>query len=85
MTSYHVEWADDALDMLADIWRRASNRAAVNAAQNQIDALLARDPYNCGQEVHEGLYQLFEPPLKVSYSINQAQKSVEVSAVRYIP
>ncbi len=85
MTPYHVEWTDAALDMLADIWMQTSNRAAVNAAQNQIDTLLARDPYSYGQDVHEGLYQLLEPPLKVSNSIDPAQKSVEISAVSYVP
>jgi hypothetical protein len=39
MTLFRVEWKDAALDMLADIWMQAINRAAVNAAQTQIDAL----------------------------------------------
>ncbi len=85
MTPYHVDWTDDALDMLADIWMQSNNRAAINAAQNRIDALLARDPHSYGQDVHEGLYQLLDPPLKVSYSIDETQKSVEVSAVSYVP
>lgn len=85
MTSYVVDWTDAALDMLADIWTQASNRSAVNAAQNHIDALLARDPLGGGQPLGEGLYKLVVPPLKVFYSVDPAKKTVEVSVVSYIP
>jgi plasmid stabilization system protein ParE len=85
MTPYHVDWTDAALDMLADIWTQATNRAAVNAAQNQIDALLARDPSGYGQLRSEGLYKLIEPPLVVFFAIDEAQKVVEISDVWYAP
>jgi plasmid stabilization system protein ParE len=49
MTPFVVDWTDDALDMLADIWSQATNRSAVTAASNQIDRLLARDPFGHGQ------------------------------------
>ena len=60
MTPCHVEWTDAALDMLSDIWTQATNRGAVNAATNRIDALLARDPIGYGQLRSEGLYRLVE-------------------------
>jgi plasmid stabilization system protein ParE len=85
MTPFLVDWTDAALDMLADIWTQAANRAAVNRAQGQIDTLLARDPLGCGQHLSEGLYQLIAPPLTVFYSIDQAKKAVIVSAVWYTP
>jgi plasmid stabilization system protein ParE len=85
MTPFRVDWTDAALDMLADIWTQAVNRASVNAAQNQIDALLARDPIGNGKHLSEGLYKLVVPHLTVSYSVDQAKKTVEVSAVRYTP
>lgn len=85
MTPFIVDWTDDALDMLADIWTQAANRAAVNAASNQIDRLLARDPFGRGQLVHEGLYKLTEPPLTAFYSVDPTHRSVEVSAVSYTP
>lgn len=85
MTPFVVDWTDDALDMLADIWKQAMNRQSVTAASNQIDRLLARDPLGHGQPVHEGLYKLTVPPLTVFYSVDQAKKTVEVSAVSYTP
>jgi hypothetical protein len=85
MTPFLVDWTDDALEMLADIWTQAANRPAVNTASDQIDAFLARDPIGHGKAVREGLYKLTVPPLMAYYSVDQAQKSVEVSAVRYLP
>ncbi|HTU19570.1 MAG TPA: hypothetical protein VMG10_16030 [Gemmataceae bacterium] len=55
MTPFRVDWTDDALDMLADIWTQATNRPAVTAAANQIDHLLTHDPLGQGQPAHEGL------------------------------
>jgi plasmid stabilization system protein ParE len=85
MTPFVVDWTDDALDMLADIWTQATHRAAVNAASNQIDRLLARDPFGHGQLAHEELYTIIEPPLTAYYSVDPAHNTVEVSAVRYTP
>jgi hypothetical protein len=69
---------------LADIWMSSSDRAAVNAASNQADRLLARDPYGNGRHVAEGLYQIDCPPLAISYTIDDAQGLVQVEAVREI-
>ena len=85
MTPFLVDWTDEALEMLADIWTQASDRAAVNDAQDYIDAVLARDPLGHGRHLREGLYQLVAWPLTAFYSIDQAKKSVKVSAVWYTP
>lgn len=85
MTPFLVDWTDAALDMLAEIWMQTMNRAAVNAAQNQIDALLASNPIGHGKHLGEGLYKLIVPPLTVFFSVDQAKKTVEVSAVWYTP
>lgn len=85
MTPFLVDWTDDALDMLAGIWTQATNRTAVNAASDRIDQLLARDPIGNGKQMKEGLYKLTVPPLTAYYSVDQANKTVEVSAVRYTP
>lgn len=84
MTPYTVDWTDDAEDALTLIWLQTFD-PAVTAAQAQIDQLLGRDPLGHGRLLHEGLYQLVEPPLTISYSVDQAKKVVEVSAVRYTP
>lgn len=83
MTPYLVDWTDDALDMLADIWTQATNRSSVTAAQNQIDHLLTRDLFGHGQPAHEGLYKITVPPLTAYYSADQVKRTVEVPAVRY--
>jgi plasmid stabilization system protein ParE len=85
MTPFRVDWTDAALDMLADIWTQASDRAAVNDAQDYIDAVLARDPLRHGRHRSEGLYQIIVLPLTALYSIDQAKKIVQVEAVWYTP
>jgi len=84
MTSYTVDWTTDAEDALTLIWLQTYD-PAVTAASNQIDRLLARDPFGHGQPAHEGLYKLTVPPLTAYYAVDQAKKTVEVSAVRYTP
>jgi|GEM_PF-2359711 plasmid stabilization system protein ParE len=84
MTSYTVDWTTDAEDALTLIWLQTHD-PAVTAASNQIDGLLARDPFGYGQPVHEGLYKLTVPPLTAYYSADQVKRTVEVSAVRYTP
>jgi len=84
MTSYTVDWTPDAEDALTLIWLQTYD-PAVTAASDQIDRLLARDPFGQGQLAHEGLYKLTVPPLTAYYSVDSAHNTVEVSAVRYVP
>ncbi len=82
MNPYSVDWTDDALDSLALLWLQAAAPADVNQAQAMIDSLLARAPLHHGTEVSEGLRELTIPPLRVLYSVDDAQRAVEVSSVR---
>ncbi len=84
MISYTVVWTTDAEDALTLIWLQTYD-PAVTAASNQIDRLLARDPFGHGQLAHEGLYKIIELPLTAYYSVDPAHNAVEVSAVRYTP
>ena len=85
MTPFKVDWTEAALDMLADIWTQATDRAAVNAAQNEIDNVLARYPLNRGQHLREGLYKFVAAPLTAFYSVDQTRKIVEIEQVWYTP
>jgi plasmid stabilization system protein ParE len=85
MTPFLVDWTEAALDMLADIWTQASDRPAVNDAQDYIDAVLARDPLHYGRLLSEGLYQIVALPLTAFYSIDKTTKIVKVDAVWYTP
>jgi hypothetical protein len=83
--NYTVDWLTTAEDSLAEAWLQAADPGAVTAAQNQIDRMLARDPINNGQYLHEGLYRIVVDPLTAFYSVSTARRQVEVSEVWYTP
>ncbi len=85
MTPFDVDWIPQALNDLADIWSRASDRNAVTVAAAVIERLLKRDPVHNGHYLSENLYRLDEPPLAVYYTIDAARRSVEVSKVVFRP
>ena len=68
--NFTVVWCPSALRDLADIWNNASDRAAVTAASNCIDRLVARDPMAHGEGREGNLRTLFVPPLAVLYEVN---------------
>lgn len=79
----HGRLGPEAENDLAAIWLSASDPAAVTTAQDQIDDLLERNPIGYGRLLKEGLYQIMFVPLTAFYSIDQAKKIVNVSAVWY--
>jgi hypothetical protein len=85
MNPYQVDWTPEALDDLAGAWLHAADRSKVNAAQDQIDDLLGRDPIGNGSHLNEGLYRVVCPPLTAFYAVDQTRRSVEVSQVCYTP
>ena len=82
MSPFAVIWPREHENELARLWVNASNKAAVAAAANRIDHLLARDPYAYGEDLSEGLYRIVELPLGVYYSIDSIGRAVQVEAVR---
>ena len=82
MNSFRVDWEPAAEDELARIWLRSNDRQAVTTAQAQADRLLGFDPLNHGRHLSEGLYCIDVPPLVVTYSVDTANRQVEVSWVR---
>lgn len=74
---YDVKWDDDALDKLADLWMRASDRDAIRDAANQVDRELAWSPETKGNDFY-GDRLLVISPLQVSYSIDPARGRVTV-------
>lgn len=82
MNRYRVEWEPAAEDELARIWLRSSDPQAVTLAQAQADQLRARDPIAHGRHLSEGLYRLDMPPLVLTFTINAADRLVEVTWVR---
>jgi hypothetical protein len=77
---YTVVWDDDASDRLADIYNRASDKAAVTAASNTIDRLLKNDPDRKGRPLN-GTRFLTVPPLTVVYTVSPDDRLVRVQSV----
>jgi hypothetical protein len=86
VVKYSVDWKQEALEELADIWNHARDPDQVTEASNEIDRFLERDPFAVG-ESREGAYRvLFVEPLGVTYEIRSAAHEVIVArAWRYKP
>jgi hypothetical protein len=82
MNQFGVEWDPAAEDELARLWLQSSDPAAITAAQAQADRLLSQDPIKYGRHLSEGLYCIEVPPLVLTYTIDQANRLVEVTWVR---
>lgn len=54
-----VRWKQSALDRLAELWLKAVDREAVNAAVLEIDRLLSSDPHAAGESRSENVRVLF--------------------------
>ena len=53
---YTVIWRDTALQQLATIWMASTDRAAVNRAVDDVDAELADDPDQKGDDYYGDRY-----------------------------
>lgn len=85
MNNFVPEWLPASEQELARIWMFADDPQSVTVAQAQIDRLLTRNPLGVGQPLPEGLFKLTVSPLTVFYSVDSAQRTVEVSWVWYTP
>ena len=77
---FTVSWHPLAEDELADIWLRSSDRAALTQAANYIDHVLATDPLSQGEEFY-GDRLLVALPLAVTYTVSEADRSVQILQV----
>jgi plasmid stabilization system protein ParE len=82
MTRYTVVWSLRAQNRLAQLWTDASDKKAVSAAANAIDALLAVDPQTKGTPLNENLRALAIPPLHVLFTVYELDRIVRVASVR---
>jgi plasmid stabilization system protein ParE len=76
--NYTVVCKPDAEALLADIWMRAPDRAAVSRAAHAIEQLLGRAPHDQGESREEGFRVCFEPPLGVTYYVSEDDRRVEI-------
>ncbi|HEV3006070.1 MAG TPA: hypothetical protein VGX78_16495 [Pirellulales bacterium] len=84
MNRFTVVWLQGAQDDLAELWINARDRSAVSAATRLIDIELSRDAPTKGVELHEGLHAFFAPPLRVLFTVDEADCVVEVVRVRLL-
>ncbi len=75
---YTVSWSPSAERELADIWNKASDRAEITAAANEIDADLARDPLTLGEARGGHTRIVFVTPLAVLFDVEETDQSVRV-------
>lgn len=82
MTRYTVVWVESARDELADIWINSADRDAIVAATQAVDGMLAEEPAERGNHLSEGLRSLFVPPLRVIFTVRDADRIAEILKVR---
>lgn len=78
---FTVHWLPNALNKLAEVWLKASDKDAVTQAVHRLDMRLQHDPR--GQsESRDGLDRiLLEPPLGVFFRIDATGQAVYVQTV----
>lgn len=77
---YAVVWRDTALQQLAAIWMASTDREAVNSAVDEIDAELANDPDQKGEDYFGDRYVL-NPVLWTLYHTYSDDLTVHVLQV----
>ncbi len=66
---------------MADLWTAGPDRAAIAAAADEIDNLLARDPTAVGESRTGTRRLLFRGPLAALIDVRAAERTVYVLAV----
>jgi len=75
---FRVAWEPSATDQFAAICVAHPNRwNDINAADNEIDKQLQRDPLKYSEAISEGLWRIISDPLAVYFSIAGNQVNVE--------
>jgi mRNA-degrading endonuclease RelE of RelBE toxin-antitoxin system len=81
VTRYAVVWHQEAQHGLARLWLDAPDRTAISQATEAVDQDLRADPAAKGALVAEDLRRLIIPPLRVLFSVSEADRMVWVLAV----
>jgi hypothetical protein len=80
---FRVEWEPEASDQFAEISMLHADRwHDINAADNDIDKKLQRDPLFYSDAVSEGLNRIITDPLIVYFSVDG--NTVTVDGVRWL-
>jgi hypothetical protein len=79
--TYTVRWKRSALNRLAELWLKATDRVEIDAAVSDIDRLLAARPDEVGESRSDLIRVFFSPPLGVFYEVAESQRIVNVLRV----
>jgi hypothetical protein len=82
MRRYTVTWVPTAETTLAELWLRAEDPNAVQAASDFIDIVLATHPHSLGMESSAGLRFATVGCLEIMYRVDNLDRVVKVLAVR---
>jgi hypothetical protein len=64
-----------------ELWLESENRSELNDAVEEIDRLLARNPYDYSESRSESIRVLFCKPLGVFFAIDDPSSAVDVLRV----
>jgi hypothetical protein len=78
---YTLVWTLEARIDLATVWIDATDRAAVNQAADQAEAILRSYPFGQAVHVSEGLWRLVVRPLVVHFAVDTSTRTVTISQV----
>ncbi len=84
MTKFTVVWLKGVHIDVGEIWLASSDRNVVTVASAEIDRELATDPEQKGKPLSEGLRVYDSGPLRAIYSVDAANRIVEVSRIRLL-
>ena len=77
-------WIKSVHHEVGEIWLAASDRNAVTRASDEIDRELAIEAENKGKALSEGLRVYDAPPLRAVYSVDSANRLVEICRIRLL-
>lgn len=81
---YTVAWEAAAETQLAALWIRAADKSSVTGCIDRIDRSLERDPHAEGESRNAGTRLAFFRPLAVRYHVDDAKRTVTVTAVKWV-
>ena len=85
MSRFEVIYDVEALAQLVDCHEVAAVPKAVVSASALVQYRLASDPRSAVDVLREGLYAVEEGPLRVTFEVREAARTVQIVAVRLRP
>ena len=85
MNARRVIYTEEAAGQLIASHAAAIDRHAVIAASEETQRRLSADPPSAVDVLPEGLFALNVKPLRVTFEVHEAERTVKIVAVRLLP